>query len=159
MHRRAHSVVLQEVNPASLMRNTSLRVGWPRTGRVAPPCCTVRGHGDYGLLPARQQMAVSLGFHIVLACFGVAFPALIFAVHARGAFRGDTVALSLAKRWALIVRLQRGSGCDGTHLSPKDDWDAASSCLRADDCARIVRQGTDGAGSPPPRRSWEGISL
>src|ERR1700709_825123 len=51
--------------------------------------------GPPGLLAARQQMAVSLGFHIVLACFGVAFPALIFAVHARGAFRGDPVALSL----------------------------------------------------------------
>lgn len=28
-----------------------------------------------GLLPARQQMALSLGWHIILACFGVAFPA------------------------------------------------------------------------------------
>jgi cytochrome bd ubiquinol oxidase subunit I len=26
------------------------------------------------LLPAREQMALSLGFHIVLACFGVACP-------------------------------------------------------------------------------------
>lgn len=26
------------------------------------------------LLPARSQMAVSLGWHIVLACFGMAFP-------------------------------------------------------------------------------------
>jgi cytochrome bd ubiquinol oxidase subunit I len=30
-----------------------------------------------GLVPARAQMALSLGFHIVLACFGVAFPAMI----------------------------------------------------------------------------------
>jgi len=26
-----------------------------------------------GLVPARAQTALSLGFHIVLACFGVAF--------------------------------------------------------------------------------------
>jgi len=26
-----------------------------------------------GLVPARAQSALSLGFHIVLACFGVAF--------------------------------------------------------------------------------------
>jgi cytochrome bd ubiquinol oxidase subunit I len=30
-----------------------------------------------GLLPAREQMALSLGFHIILACFGVAFPTII----------------------------------------------------------------------------------
>ena len=37
-----------------------------------------------GLLPARWQMALSLGSHIVLACFGVAFPAMICVVHRRG---------------------------------------------------------------------------
>jgi cytochrome bd ubiquinol oxidase subunit I len=36
-----------------------------------------------GLLPAREQMAVSLGFHIILACFGVAFPTIIFLMHRR----------------------------------------------------------------------------
>ena len=36
------------------------------------------------LLPAREQMAVSLGWHIILACFGVAFPAMIFVMHRRG---------------------------------------------------------------------------
>ena len=30
------------------------------------------------------------------------------------------------------------------HLSPKDDWEVVSLCLRADDGSRIVRQGTDG---------------
>jgi cytochrome bd ubiquinol oxidase subunit I len=37
--------------------------------------------GPAGLLPARQQMAFSLGWHIVLACFGVAFPAMIYVLH------------------------------------------------------------------------------
>ena len=36
------------------------------------------------LLAARWQMALSLGWHIVLACFGVAFPMLIWVVHRRG---------------------------------------------------------------------------
>jgi cytochrome d ubiquinol oxidase subunit I len=53
-----------------------------------------------GLLPARQQMAFSLGWHIVLACFGVAFPTIIFVVHRRGIVRDDQVALGLAQRWA-----------------------------------------------------------
>ena len=51
-----------------------------------------------GLLPAREQMALSLGWHIVLACFGVAFPAMIFVMHLRGIRRDDPVALELAKR-------------------------------------------------------------
>src|ERR1700751_1229246 len=49
-----------------------------------------------GLLPAREQMALSLGFHIVLACFGVAFPTMIFLMHRRGIVRGDLTALRLA---------------------------------------------------------------
>jgi cytochrome bd ubiquinol oxidase subunit I len=59
------------------------------------------GEAD-GLLPARQQMAFSLGWHIVLACFGVAFPAMIFVVHRRGVVRGDAVALTLARRWSKV---------------------------------------------------------
>ena len=50
------------------------------------------------LTAARQQMAFSLGFHIVLSCFGVGFPALIYLLHRRGIKRGDEHALSLARR-------------------------------------------------------------
>jgi hypothetical protein len=39
--------------------------------------------GPPGLLPAREQMAVSLGWHIILACFGVAFPTIICDAPAR----------------------------------------------------------------------------
>ena len=53
-----------------------------------------------GLLAAREQMALSLGWHIILACFGVAFPAMIFVLHLRGVRRNDSVALGLAQRWA-----------------------------------------------------------
>jgi cytochrome d ubiquinol oxidase subunit I len=55
-----------------------------------------------GLLPARNQMAISLGWHIILACFGVAFPSMIYVVHRRGIVRDDPVALGLAQRWAKV---------------------------------------------------------
>jgi cytochrome bd ubiquinol oxidase subunit I len=37
-----------------------------------------------GLLPAREQMARSVGWHVVLACFGVTLPSMIFVLHRRG---------------------------------------------------------------------------
>lgn len=71
-----------------------------------------------GLLPARQQMAVSLGWHIVLACFGVAFPTIIFVVHRRGIVRSDAVALGLARRWAKVSAVLFAIGAvSGTVLS------------------------------------------
>jgi cytochrome d ubiquinol oxidase subunit I len=74
--------------------------------------------GPAGLLPARQQMAFSLGWHIVLACFGVAFPAMIYVVHRRGLVRGDAVALGLARRWAAVAAVLFAIGAvSGTVLS------------------------------------------
>lgn len=71
-----------------------------------------------GLLPARNQMALSLGWHIILACFGVAFPSMIFVVHWRGVFRGDAVALELAKRWSKVSAVLFAIGAvSGTVLS------------------------------------------
>ena len=71
-----------------------------------------------GLLPARNQMALSLGWHIVLACFGVAFPAMIFVVHRRGLRRGDELALELAKRWSKVSAVLFAIGAvSGTVLS------------------------------------------
>ncbi|HEY9394271.1 MAG TPA: cytochrome ubiquinol oxidase subunit I [Nocardioides sp.] len=70
-----------------------------------------------GLLPARQQMAFSLGWHIILACFGVAFPSMIFVVHLLG-LRGNEVALVLAKRWAKVSAVLFAIGAvSGTVLS------------------------------------------
>lgn len=51
-------------------------------------------------MPVRQQMATSLDWRIILACFGVAFPTIIAVLHWRGAYRSDAVALGLGKRWA-----------------------------------------------------------
>jgi cytochrome bd-type quinol oxidase subunit 1 len=71
-----------------------------------------------GLLPAREQMALSLGWHIVLACFGVAFPAMIFVMHLRGIRRDDPVALGLAHRWAKVSAVLFAIGAvSGTVLS------------------------------------------
>jgi cytochrome d ubiquinol oxidase subunit I len=71
-----------------------------------------------GLLPAREQMALSLGWHIVLACFGVAFPTMIFVVHWRGVFRGDATALELARRWSKVSAVLFAIGAvSGTVLS------------------------------------------
>ncbi len=69
------------------------------------------------LLAARNQMALSLGWHIVLACFGVALPAMIFVLHRRG-LRGDADALVLAKRWAKVSAVLFAIGAvSGTILS------------------------------------------
>jgi cytochrome bd ubiquinol oxidase subunit I len=71
-----------------------------------------------GLLPAREQMAVSLGFHIILSCFGVAFPAMIFVMHRRGIVANDPTALRLAKRWSKAAAVLFAIGAvSGTVLS------------------------------------------
>ncbi len=71
-----------------------------------------------GLLPARNQMAISLGWHIILACFGVAFPAMIFVVHWRGVMRDDADALELARRWSKVSAVLFAIGAvSGTVLS------------------------------------------
>jgi len=62
-------------------------------------------------------MALSLGWHIVLACFGMAFPAMILVVHRRG-LKGDAAALELAKRWSKIAAVLFAIGAvSGTILS------------------------------------------
>ncbi|MFL6085563.1 MAG: cytochrome ubiquinol oxidase subunit I [Mycobacterium sp.] len=83
---------------------------------VAPVLAS--GDTPPGLLPAREQMAVSLGWHIVLACFGVAFPTMIYVVHRRGIVGDDPVALGLAKRWGKVSAVLFAIGAvSGTVLS------------------------------------------
>ena len=70
------------------------------------------------LLAARWQMTVSLGSHIILSCFGVAFPALIWVVHGRGIRDADEVALGLAQRWSKVAAVLFAVGAvSGTILS------------------------------------------
>jgi cytochrome bd ubiquinol oxidase subunit I len=70
------------------------------------------------LIAARYQMALSLGFHIVLSCFGVALPAMIYVLHRRGIRHGDDDALLLAKKWAKASAVLFAVGAvSGTILS------------------------------------------
>ncbi len=52
------------------------------------------------LLFARSQMAMSLAFHIVFACAGIAMPALMVLAELRWRRTGDAGYLALTKAWA-----------------------------------------------------------
>mgnify|MGYP000170866081 CR=1 FL=1 len=70
------------------------------------------------LWAARQQMALSLGWHIVIASFGVGFPALIVLAEWLGIRRGDADALRLARRWSKVLAVLFAVGAvSGTILS------------------------------------------
>jgi cytochrome d ubiquinol oxidase subunit I len=70
------------------------------------------------LLAAREQMAFTLGFHIVLASLGVAFPAMMLIAEYRGRRHGDADALLLAQRWSKVVAVTFAVGAvTGTVLS------------------------------------------
>ncbi len=70
------------------------------------------------LLPARSQMAFTLGFHIILASLGVAFPALMLIANYIGLRRNDPVALELARRWSKVAAVTFAVGAvTGTVLS------------------------------------------
>ena len=67
---------------------------------------------------ARMQMALSLGWHIVVACFGVGFPALVLFAEWRARRRGDADLESLAHTWAKALGLLFAVGAvSGTILS------------------------------------------
>jgi cytochrome bd ubiquinol oxidase subunit I len=70
------------------------------------------------LLAARNQMGFTLGFHIVLAAFGVAFPAIMLIAEYRGRKHDDADALLLARRWSKAVAVLFAVGAvSGTVLS------------------------------------------
>jgi cytochrome d ubiquinol oxidase subunit I len=67
---------------------------------------------------ARSQMAFTLGFHIVLASLGVAFPAMMLIANYRGLRHDDPDALKLARRWSKVVAVTFAVGAvTGTVLS------------------------------------------
>ncbi|MFD5778398.1 cytochrome ubiquinol oxidase subunit I [Streptomyces sp. NPDC126933] len=70
------------------------------------------------LLPAREQMAFTLGFHIILVPFGVALTALMLIANYRGLRHGDEQALLLAQRWSKVAAVLVAVGAvTGTVLS------------------------------------------
>src|SRR5258707_14874329 len=69
-------------------------------------------------VPARSQMGSSLGFHIILACFGIAFAAVTMTAEWIGIRRGDAAALLLARRWSKVMAVVGGGGAgSGAGLS------------------------------------------
>jgi cytochrome bd ubiquinol oxidase subunit I len=70
------------------------------------------------LLPAREQMAFTLGFHIILVPFGVAFTFITMVANWRGLRRDDPEALLLAQRWSQVAAVLFAVGAvSGTVLS------------------------------------------
>src|SRR5216684_506292 len=90
----------------------------PRSDSVASVSLTGVVAASSQLLPAREQMAFTLGFHIVLASMGVAFPAITLIANYRGVRKGDEAALTLARRWSKVMAVLFAVGAvTGTVLS------------------------------------------
>ncbi|HVQ57419.1 MAG TPA: cytochrome ubiquinol oxidase subunit I [Solirubrobacterales bacterium] len=70
------------------------------------------------LLAARELMAFTLAFHIVLSCLGVALPATILVANYLGLKRDDADAMELARRWSKAMAVTFAVGAvTGTVLS------------------------------------------
>lgn len=69
------------------------------------------------LLPARIQMAVSLGWHIVVACLGVGMPLLLLTAEWKGN-HGNIAARLLVRQWSKVAGVLFAVGAvSGTILS------------------------------------------
>src|ERR687886_2942699 len=64
---------------------------------------TLGGGPQPDLLEARQMQALSLGVHIPIVCFGIAFPAMILFVEGLYLRTGDATYKALAKRWSKVA--------------------------------------------------------
>jgi cytochrome d ubiquinol oxidase subunit I len=82
---------------------------------VGSALLTASSGGD---VPARVQMGSTLGFHIILACIGIAMPTIVLLAEYIGLRHANPVALLLARRWshALGVLVAVGT-VTGTVLS------------------------------------------
>ena len=70
------------------------------------------------VVPARAQMAATLGFHIILACLGIALPSVVLLAEFIGLRQGNKTALQLARRWSQAMGVLVAVGAvTGTVLS------------------------------------------
>ena len=70
------------------------------------------------LVAARSQMALSLGWHIVIACYGVGFPLIVLLAEWRFLRTGDAVYAALARAWTKALGVLFAVGAvSGTILS------------------------------------------
>jgi cytochrome bd ubiquinol oxidase subunit I len=61
------------------------------------------GGAQPDMLEARQMQALSLGVHIPIVCFGIAFPAMFLFVEGLYMRTGDATYKALAKRWSKVA--------------------------------------------------------
>jgi cytochrome bd ubiquinol oxidase subunit I len=79
---------------------------------------TLPGEPQPDTLLARQMQALSLGVHIPIVCFGIAFPAMIVFVEGLYLRTGDLAYKALAKRWSKVALILFAVGVvTGTILS------------------------------------------
>lgn len=79
---------------------------------------TVLADAAENLYPARMQMALSLGWHIIFSCFGMAFPLICMFTEWRARSRGNADLLDLAHTWAKAMGVLFAAGAvSGTLLS------------------------------------------
>ena len=64
---------------------------------------TLGGGPQPDMLEARQMQALSLGVHIPIVCFGIAFPAMFLFVEGLYLRTGDPTYKALAKRWSKVA--------------------------------------------------------
>lgn len=70
------------------------------------------------LLEARQMQALSLGVHIPLVCFGIAFPAMVLFMEGLYLRTGKPIYRAIAKRWSKVMLILFAVGVvTGTILS------------------------------------------
>lgn len=85
-------------------------------GAAGPLLAQAASEADFRA--ARVQMALSLGWHIIVACFGVGMPALVLIAEWRGQRTGDPAFRALARRWARAMGVLFAVGAvSGTILS------------------------------------------
>jgi cytochrome d ubiquinol oxidase subunit I len=85
----------------------------------APVLAALSGTVDQEyLFEARQMQALSLGVHIPLVCFGIAFPAMVLFAEWLHLRTGSPVYRALAKRWSKVMMILFAIGVvTGTILS------------------------------------------
>ncbi len=70
------------------------------------------------VVPGRAQMATTLGFHIILACLGIALPTVVLLAEFIGLRRADETAMRLARHWSQAMGVLVAVGAvTGTVLS------------------------------------------
>ena len=82
------------------------------------PTLLAAAHVSGEVVPARAQMATTLGFHIILAALGIALPSIVLLAEFIGLRRRDQTAMRLARRWSQAMGVLVAVGAvTGTVLS------------------------------------------